>query len=145
MKQSQPRPPRRGGRSGAPRRDVSEALEAANGASTRPAIESADRTLAADPLDAEAYYVRGLSELATDDPVAAVGSLRRALYVDPTFALAAFQLGRAHELRGDAQSARRAYARTLHALGRGDDRPSRLLEQADLNDIAVACRVRLTE
>jgi chemotaxis protein methyltransferase CheR len=128
-----------------PERDVSETLEAADGGEYTAAIESADRVLAADPLNAEAYYVRGMSELATDDPLAAVGSLRRALYVDPTFVLAAFQLGRAHELRGDAQAAKRAYARTLHILDRGDDRPNRLLEQADLGDIAVACRARLAE
>ncbi len=126
-------------------RDVSEALQAANGGEYTAAIESADRILAVDPLHAEAYYLRGMSELAINDPVAAVGSLRRALYVDPAFALAAFQLGRAHELRGDAQAARRAYARTLHLLGRGDGHRSRLLEQADLDDLAVACRARLAE
>lgn len=131
--------------SSSPDRDVLEAMEAANGGEYTAAIDSAGRVLAADPLNAEAYYVRGMSELATDDPAAAVSSLRRALYVDPTFALAAFQLGRAHELRGDAQAARRAYARTLHVLDRGDDRPNRLLEPADLGDIAVACRARLAE
>lgn len=124
---------------------MSEALQAANGGEYTAAIESADRILAVDPLDAEAYYLRGMSELAINDPVAAVGSLRRALYVDPAFALAAFQLGRAHELRGDAQAARRAYARTLHLLGRGDGHRSRLLDQADLDDLAVACRARLAE
>jgi len=128
-----------------PDRDVLEAMEAANGGEYTAAIDSAGRVLAVDPLNAEAYYVRGMSELATDDPAAAVGSLRRALYVDPTFALAAFQLGRAHELRGDAQAAKRAYARTLHILGRGDDPRSRLLELADLDDIVAACRARLAE
>jgi chemotaxis protein methyltransferase CheR len=126
-------------------RDMSEALKAANGGDHTAAIDSAERILAADPLNAEAYYLRGMSELAIDDPGAAVGSLRRALYVDPTFALAAFQLGRAHDLRGDAQAARRAYARTLHLLGRGEGHRSRLLEQADLDDIAVACRAQLAE
>ena len=126
-----------------PDRDVSEALEAANAGEYAAAIESADRILAPDPLNATAYYLRGISELASDDPVAAVGSLRRALYVDPTFALAAFQLARAHELRGDSQAARRAYARTLHVLGRGEDPRSRLLGQVDLDDIAAACRARL--
>ena len=127
----------------APAPDVSEALEAANGGEYAAAIESADRILAVDPLNAKAYYLRGISELASDDPVAAAGSLRRALYVDPTFALAAFQLARAHDLRGDPQAARRAYARTLHVLGRGDDLGDRLLGQVDLEDIAVACRARL--
>jgi chemotaxis protein methyltransferase CheR len=124
---------------------VSDAVEAADRGEYTAAIESAGRALAADPLNAEAYYVRGMSELASGDPAAAVGSLRRALYVDPTFALAAFQLGHAHELSGDWQAARRAYVRTLHVLDRGDDRPGRLLEQADLGDIAVACRARLAE
>jgi chemotaxis protein methyltransferase CheR len=128
-----------------PERDMSEALEAANGGEYTAAIESAERVLAVDPLNVEAYYLRGMSELAINDPVAAVASLRRALYVDPTFALAAFQLGRAQELRGDAQAARRAYARTLHLLGRGEGQRSRLLEQADLDDLAVACRARLAE
>jgi chemotaxis protein methyltransferase CheR len=123
--------------------DVSEALEAANGGEYEAAIEAAEEILAADPLNAEAYYLRGLSELAIDDPVAAVGSLRRALYVDPTFALAAFQLARAHELRGDLRAARRAYARTLQVLGQGEEQRSRLLEPADRDDIASACRARL--
>jgi chemotaxis protein methyltransferase CheR len=124
--------------------DISEALDAANGGEYTAAIESAEWVLAADPLNAEAYYVRGMSELATGDPAAAVGSLRRALYVEPTFALAAFQLARAHDLRGDAEAARRAYGRTLHALGTGG-RPGGLLDQADLGDIASACRARLAE
>ncbi|HKB51974.1 MAG TPA: CheR family methyltransferase [Solirubrobacterales bacterium] len=125
--------------------EMSTALEASNRGEYAVAIESADRILAVDPLDAETYYVRGLSELAIGDPAAAVGSLRRALYVDPTFAAAAFQLGRAHDLRGDGQAARRAYASTLHALSRGDERPRALVGQVDLGDIAVACRARLAE
>jgi chemotaxis protein methyltransferase CheR len=123
--------------------DAKAALAAANGGEYAAAIEATERALAADPLNAEAYYVRGLSQLATGDPAAAAGSLRRALYVDPTFALAAFQLARAHELRGDEDAARRAYGRTLQALGRGDERPGRLLDRVDVGDIAAACRARL--
>jgi chemotaxis protein methyltransferase CheR len=122
--------------------ETSEAREACNRGEYAAAIESAGRVLASDPLNAEAYYVRGLSELETGDPAAAVGSLRRALYVDPTFALAAFQLGRAHDLHGDGQAARRAFARTLHAIGRGDEH---LVGQVNFADIAVACRARLAE
>jgi chemotaxis protein methyltransferase CheR len=118
-----------------PAAEMSEAMLAANGGEYATAIESAERVLAADPLNAEAYYVLGVSELASDDPAAAVGSLRRALYVDPSFVLAAFQLARAHDLSGDRQAARRAYARTLRALS--------LPEQADLPEIAAACRSRL--
>ncbi|HSS04988.1 MAG TPA: CheR family methyltransferase [Solirubrobacterales bacterium] len=126
-------------------REASEALEAANAGRYTMAIEATARILAADPLNADAYYVRGLSELASDDPTAAVESLRRALYVDPTFALAAFQLARAHDRRGDDEAARRAYARTLRAISRADEHPRSLPEQVDLADIAVACRARLAE
>lgn len=129
----------------APDREMAEAVDAANRGQFTAAIEAASRVLAVDPLVAEAYYVRGLSELAIGDPAAAVGSLRRALYVDPSFALAAFQLARANDLRGDTQAARKAYARTLRALGQNDESPSRAIEQADLGDIALACRARLGE
>ena len=61
--------------------------------------------------DADAYYVRGVAELAAGDPKAAAESLRRALYLHPTFALAAFKLGRAYDVLGNADEARRAYAR----------------------------------
>jgi chemotaxis protein methyltransferase CheR len=127
----------------APDREMAEAVDAANRGQFMAAIEAASRVLAADPLIAEAYYVRGLSELAIGDPAAAVGSLRRALYVDPSFALAAFQLARAHDLRGDTQAATKAYARTLRALDQNEESPSRAIEQADLGDIALACRARL--
>jgi chemotaxis protein methyltransferase CheR len=125
--------------------DMDAALKAANKGEYAAAIESAGRALAADPLNAEAHYVRGLSELATDDPAAAVESLRRALYVDPTFALAAFQLARAHELSGDQLAARRAYGWTLQALSRGDQRSRGRLDRVEIDDVAAACRARLAE
>ncbi len=125
--------------------EMSEALDACNRGEYAAAIESANRVLASNPLNAEAYYVRGLGELAAGERAAAVGSLRRALYVDPTFAPAAFQLGRALDLGGERQAARKAYARTLHILERSGDRPRPSLGAADLGDMAVACRARLAE
>lgn len=98
-----------------------------------------------DPLDAEVYFVRGLTELAEDDPVSAIGSLRRALYIDPTFALAAFQLGRAWDARGEARAARRAYAQALRVLDQDDARRRDLAVGVDAGDIAAACRARLAE
>ena len=98
-----------------------------------------------DPLDAEAYFVRGLTELAEGDPDTAIGSLRRALYIDPTFALAAFQLGRAWDARGDARAARRAYAQALRALDQDDARYLDLAPGVGVDDIATACRARLAE
>ena len=57
----------------------------------------------------DAYFVRGLTELGHRRREAAVASLRRALYVDPTFGLAAFQLGaRARAAEATAAAAARA-------------------------------------
>jgi chemotaxis methyl-accepting protein methylase len=95
-----------------------------------------------DPLDAAAYFERGLAELESDDPAAAVGSLRRALYAEPLFGLAAFKLGGALESLGDAPAARRAYEQALRAL-EPDERHETLLAQVDLADIARATRARL--
>jgi chemotaxis protein methyltransferase CheR len=122
---------------------VREAIESANAGNYGAALEATERILTADPLDADAHFVRGLAQLAEGNSVAAVDSLRRALYVDPRFALAAFQLGRAHDLCGDARSARRAYAQALRALDPDDDRHRDLLAGVELGDIAAACRARL--
>jgi chemotaxis protein methyltransferase CheR len=95
------------------------------------------------PLDARAYFLRGLAELSEGDPGGAVGSLRRALYVDPSFGLAAFQLGRAHEEEGDRGAARRAYEQALRTLDPDDPRYRDMLDQVDLGDVAAACALRL--
>jgi chemotaxis protein methyltransferase CheR len=98
---------------------------------------------AADALDAEASFRNGVRALEAGDPAAATVSLRRALYVDPAFGLAAFTLGRAHEAAGDESAARRAYGQALRTLDAADERYDHLLEQVDVEDVATACRVRL--
>jgi chemotaxis protein methyltransferase CheR len=137
------------GRAAAPpaprKRTVGDAQASANVGNYAEAVEITGEILAANPLDAEAYFVRGLTELAAGDPGPASESLRRALYIDPTFALAAFQLGRAQDLRGDARAARRAYKQALSALDGDDERHRPLLEQVNAGDIAAACRARLGE
>jgi chemotaxis protein methyltransferase CheR len=95
-----------------------------------------------DPFDASAHFQRGLTELESDDPAAAVSSLRRALYVDPRFGLAAFKLGGAYEALGDLPAARRAYQQALRTL-EPDERHEPLLAQIDLADVATAARTRL--
>jgi chemotaxis protein methyltransferase CheR len=122
---------------------VKDALEAANSGEYANALEKTERVLADDPLNAEAYFVRGLTELVGGDPGSAIASLRRALYIDPTFALAAFQLGRSHDLQGDDRAARRSYAQALTTLDRNDDRHQDLLAGVDVGDIVAACRARL--
>ncbi len=66
----------------------------------RPLGRAAAEEAPSDSLDAEASFLKGVSALEAGDAPAAAASLRRALYVDPTFGLAAFTLGRAHEAAG---------------------------------------------
>lgn len=121
--------------SGPSRASVSRVLRRPLGRVAEPAVD--------DPLDAEAWFLKGVEALDAGDPAAATVSLRRALYVDPTFGLAAFTLGRAHEATGDGVAARRAYEQALRTIDLADERHDHLLEQVHLEDVATACRVRL--
>jgi chemotaxis methyl-accepting protein methylase len=100
------------------------------------------------PLDTAAVELRFLSaiaELEGGDARAAAESLRHVLYQDPTFGLAAFALGRAHEATGDTRAARRAYQQALRTIDVTDERHDHLLQQVDLADVAQACRARLSD
>lgn len=97
---------------------------------------------AATAHDAAGDFERGLAELERDEPAAAVTSLRRALYAEPGFGLAAFKLGGAHEALGDVAAAVRAYRQALRALD-PHARHEPFLEQIDLADVAAAARARL--
>lgn len=97
------------------------------------------------PADALKAMLQGLASLEAEDVAAAVVSLRRALYLEPRFGLAAFQLGRAHEALGDRAAARRAYQQALRTFER-DDVPGlhdAVLDQVDLDDVIAAVRMRL--
>ena len=122
---------------------LAAALAAADAGRLDEALAATERALAADPLDADAHYIRGVAQLGSGDGAAAAASLRRALYVDPAFALAAFQLGRAHDLLGDGSAARRAYQQALRTLSPDHERQRRLVAEADLADVAAACGARL--
>ena len=121
---------------------IAAALKAADEGSLDTTLHVTERLLEADPLDANAYFVRGLAELGVGDPDSAAGSLRRALYVDPEFGLAAFQLGRAHDERGDRPAAARAYEQALRTLEPRDSHAA-ILNHVDLGDVASACSIRL--
>ena len=96
-----------------------------------------------DPFAVETHFLRAISELEGGEALAATASLRHVLYLDPTFGLAAFALGRAHEATGDADAARRAYQQALRTIDLEDERHNHLIEQVDLVDVATACRARL--
>jgi tetratricopeptide (TPR) repeat protein len=122
---------------------LAAALAAANEGNLDATVEATKLILRDDPLNADAYFLRGLAELGLADADAAVSSLRRALYVDPSFGLAAFELGRAHEDRGDRTAAARAYEQALRTLEADDSRHAAILGQVDVGDVASACALRL--
>lgn len=102
-----------------------------------------EEVLAREPLHPDALFVRGIAELAQGDPASAIASLRRVLYVDPAFGLAAFELGRALDSAGQAEAARRAYGRALGTLQPEPGRESLILDRVDLEDVESACRMKL--
>ncbi len=122
---------------------VEDALLAADGGDLDSALEIVKSLLVENPMMVDAYFVRGLVELDRGDPGAAIGSLRRSLYLDPFFGLAAFELGRAHDDADDPEAARRAYAQALRTLDPEDERHRAILDQVDLVDVGAACAARL--
>ena len=127
-----------------PRPDrLAAALDAAGQGDRDQALALSAALLADDPLDADAHFVRGLVLLEAGQPADAVAALRRALYADPAFSLAAFALGRAYDEMGAGPAARRAYAQVLRTLDPDDHRHEPILQQVDIGDIAAACRARL--
>lgn len=122
---------------------LAAALNAADAGRLDDALELTGAVLAADPLHCDANYVRGVAELARGEAAAAVTALRRALYLDPQFALAAFQLARAHDSLSQVESARRAYVQALRILEGGHAESTGLIEGPDPTDLEAACRARL--
>jgi chemotaxis protein methyltransferase CheR len=122
---------------------LTAALAAADEGDRSTALAHVASLLAEDPLDGDAYFIQGLVTLEAGDPAAAAVALRRALYADTAFALAAFTLGRAYDTLGDNAAAKRAYQQALRTLNPDDNRHELLLQQIDIGDIAAACRARL--
>ena len=122
---------------------LERALQAANEGRPDEAVQLSAKQLAKDPVNADGHFLRGVVELESGDARAAAGSLRRALYLDPSFGVAAFKLGRAYDALGDPGAARRAYEQALRTLEREDDRHAVIVKQVDLDDVAAACRARI--
>jgi tetratricopeptide (TPR) repeat protein len=127
----------------APRSTPADAMKAADRGELDLAVGIAQDVLARDPLDSQAYFIRGVAELARDDARAAVEPLRRALYIDPNFGLAAFKLACAHDALGEIGPARRAYERTLRTLDHHGSEQTARSERLDLLDMTTACHARL--
>jgi chemotaxis protein methyltransferase CheR len=122
---------------------LAAALAAADQGDHDAALAHVASLLAASPLDSDAHYLDGLVTLGAGWPARAAAALRRALYADASFGLAAFTLGCAYAELGDNQAARRAYEQALRTLDPEDDRHRLMLQQVDIGDIAAACRAWL--
>jgi len=95
-------------------------------------------------MDADVQYLQGLDALESGTPAAAVSSLRRVLYLDPDFELAAFALGRAHERAGEPDAARRRYEQALRLLAARAVPTERLTGPIDAATVINACEARLS-
>jgi chemotaxis protein methyltransferase CheR len=123
---------------------LAAALDAAGKGDGDAAMALVGSLLGENALDADAHFVDGLVALEAGRPEQAAAALRRALFADSRFALAAFTLGRAYDALGDAPAALRSYQLALRTLDPADDRHRQMLQQVDIGDIAAACRVRLS-
>jgi chemotaxis methyl-accepting protein methylase len=126
-----------------PRSTSADAVKAADHGELDLAVQIAQDVLAGDPLDLQAHFIRGVAELARENARAAVEPLRRALYIDPNFGLAAFKLACAHDTLGETKLARRAYERTLRTFDHCGAEQAARSDQHDLLDMAAACNNRL--
>jgi chemotaxis protein methyltransferase CheR len=122
--------------------DLNDALRAANQGDLQGALEATARALGRDTLDANAHFLRGLALRGLGQQTEAINAFRSALYVNPGFGLAAFEMGRALEAAGDEPSAARAYNQALTTI---DRTPETVLAYSQLHsgDVAGACAIRL--
>jgi chemotaxis methyl-accepting protein methylase len=122
--------------------ELDDALRAANQGDLQTALEATARALKHNALDANAYFISGLALRGLDRQAEAIRAFRSALYLDPGFGLAAFEMGRAHELCGDEPSAARAYNQALKTF---DQAPENVLayHRVYSGDVAGACAIRL--
>jgi tetratricopeptide (TPR) repeat protein len=122
---------------------VLDAIATAHDGDVFGAVDLADSAIADAPLDPSAHFVRGLILLNSGEPGDAIDSFRRALYADHRFGLAAFMLGRAHDVLGANHYALRAYEQALRTAKPDDKRYDDLLAMVDIDDVAQASRTRL--
>jgi chemotaxis protein methyltransferase CheR len=109
----------------------------------RQVVSQPDPSRLEDPLDPCAHFLRGLTLRSEGNIDAAVTALRHACYLDPVFARAAFELGRAYDALDDRPAARRSYQLALDALAGAGGREQRLLEPSEIKAIAVASAHRV--
>lgn len=120
--------------------ELAEALQTTSGGDLQKALAITARTLDQNPLDTAAYFVRGLAQRGLGHHGEALCAFRTALYIDPAFGLAAYEMGRAYEACGDEAAAARAYNQALGGL---EPKSGRIRKQIVPRDVARACAIRL--
>lgn len=99
---------------------------------------------ARDPLSAELRYLRGVLLWAAGRDAEASRELRRALYLDPSLAVAHLALGAVLDRSGDAQGARRAFRNALSIARDGPPGgPAPLADGETFARLAEAARARI--
>ncbi len=81
------------------------------------ALTAADKLVAAEPLNAAAQFMLGLILEHNGHHEEARAALRRAIYLDRTFALAHYHLGASLQTTGDRASARKSFSNVLGLAG----------------------------
>lgn len=122
---------------------LADAVKAADRGELDVAVQVAKSVLLENPLDPQANFISGMAELARENPRAAVDPLRRALYIDPNFSLAAFNLARAHDALHEGKAAQRAYQQTLRTLDHSASSQTPALDRLEQTDMTIACHARI--
>jgi chemotaxis protein methyltransferase CheR len=68
------------------------------------------------PMNPQVHYLRGLMQMHRKRFSGALQALRRAIYCDPSFALAHYALGDLYEKNGNFTEARRCWLRSQHTV-----------------------------
>ena len=84
-----------------------------------------------------------MQQLEAGEGEQAVRWFRQAIWLDESFGLAVFALGRAYDVIGDRGAATRAYRRALRTLGEDGRVPHSDVEDIALVDVVAACHARL--
>ncbi len=105
------------------------------------AVRLAGLLIDAQPLDAEAFYLRGLALISADQDAGALVDLRKAVYLDPEAGLAHFLLAGALARTGDGAAACREFAAAAEAL-RASPPDARAAELGgrSVAELAALCR-----
>ncbi len=95
-------------------------LLAANQGDMPTALEKITHLVEKEPLNAKAHYIFGIFLEDLGQPDAAFNAYRRALYLEPNFAIVLFRVGLTWQRKGDMRRARKHFELALGSVDRKD-------------------------